>query len=100
MIVIGMGLGWVGYALAWRGFALVKGWNLSTGQIISPTKYYKGAWPPPLAPDTAIFPTGKAASTTGDTSSPAPSTKPGAAICPPGYYKPLNSGKCVKIATD
>jgi hypothetical protein len=53
-----MGLAWFGYALLWRGYSMVRGYDLSNSDIISPTHYYKGAWPPPPAGNATIFPTG------------------------------------------
>lgn len=63
MIVVGFGLGWIGYTLLVTGYSWVKGYDLSFSQIASPTNYYKGTWPPPLAPDTVIIPNGTAATT-------------------------------------
>jgi hypothetical protein len=61
VIVVGMGLGWVGYALAWYGYSLVKGYDLTFMQLVSPGKFYTGKWPPPAASPDAIFPGGKTA---------------------------------------
>jgi hypothetical protein len=60
MIVVGMGLGWVGYALAWYGYSLVKGYDLTFMQLVSPARFYTGAWPPAAANPDVIFPGGKA----------------------------------------
>ena len=59
MIPIGFGLAWFGYALAFWGHALVKGYNLSFAQVVSPVSFYRGAWPPPDATNTVLFPDGK-----------------------------------------
>jgi hypothetical protein len=64
VIVVGFALGWVGYVAFTWGYSLVKGYDLSFSEIASPTNYYKGKWPPPLAPNTVIIPNGQAASAT------------------------------------
>jgi hypothetical protein len=67
MLVLGFGVAWFGYGLVVYGHALVKGYNLSFGEVFSPTSFYKGTWPPSQAPNTVIFPTGLG-------SAPAPTT--------------------------
>jgi hypothetical protein len=61
MVAIGMGLAFVSYSLGLWGYSLVRGYNLSAKQIISPTGPYTGKWPPPLAGNTVIIPNGSAA---------------------------------------
>jgi hypothetical protein len=56
VIIIGFGLGWLGYGLLFYGVSLVKGYDLSFSEVFSPKSYYKGSWPPAAAPDTSIFP--------------------------------------------
>ena len=63
MVPIGFGLFWVGYALSTWGYFLVRGYNLSPKQIISPVGFYTGKWPPPKAGNTVIIPNGSAADT-------------------------------------
>jgi hypothetical protein len=65
MIPVGFALAWIGYAIGFYGRALVKGWNISFTQVASPTSYYKGAWPPPMATNTTVFPSGKASDNAG-----------------------------------
>jgi hypothetical protein len=60
VIIIGFGLAWAGYSLVFYGLSLVHGYDLSFTQVFSPVSYYKGTWPPALAPDTSIFPGQKA----------------------------------------
>jgi hypothetical protein len=69
MLVIGFGLGWLGYGLAFWGYSMVKGYNLSFSDVFSPGSYYKGTWPPALAPDTVLIPNGKAGASTAGTTS-------------------------------
>jgi hypothetical protein len=60
MLVIGFSLSWIGYTLGFWGHSLIKGYNLSFKQIASPSSYYKGSWPPPLAGNSVIIPDGTA----------------------------------------
>jgi hypothetical protein len=53
---IGMGLGWLGYSLGLWGWSLLRGYNVTLGQLMSPTHPYAGAWPPPLLPNTQTLP--------------------------------------------
>jgi hypothetical protein len=62
VIFIGFGLVWFGYSTMFWGYSLVKGYNLSLKQIVSPASYYTGTWPPKLAGNTVIIPDGTAAS--------------------------------------
>ena len=58
-----MGLVWLGYGLGLYGYSLIKGYDLSAGQVFSPVSYYRGKWPPPLVSDpTVIIPAGRPAS--------------------------------------
>jgi len=63
MVVIGFGLAFVSYTFGLYGWSLVRGYNLTLKQLISPTAFYTGTWPPPKAGNTDIFPTGKASDT-------------------------------------
>lgn len=56
MPAIGMGLGWLGYALGLWGWSLLRGYNVTLGQLMSPIHPYAGAWPPALLPDTQTLP--------------------------------------------
>lgn len=64
MIAIPLLLIWAGYAAGFWGVSLLKGWNLSLKQIISPAGYYAGKWPPAQAGNTVIIPDGTQASLT------------------------------------
>jgi hypothetical protein len=48
VIVVGFALAWTSYTAMFWGYSLVKGYNLTLGQIVSP-KAYTGTWPPPAA---------------------------------------------------
>jgi hypothetical protein len=104
VIVIGMGLGWVGYAMLFYGYSLVKGYDLSFSQVVSPKNYYKGSWPPAPAGNAVIFPSGKTvnastASTNATTHNVAGNTTPSpGGTCPPGYTYNPKSKKCVPPA--
>jgi hypothetical protein len=101
VIVIGIGITWLGYAIFMRGYTMVKGYNLSLGDLLSPSDYYKGKWPPPTAPDTVIFPTGKGGGGTASTSSTSSTTTQVGVIppskghvCPDGFDYNPKTGKC------
>jgi hypothetical protein len=53
---IGMGLGWLGYALGLWGWSLLRGYNVTLGQLMSPLHPYAGTWPPALLPNTQTLP--------------------------------------------
>jgi len=59
VIAFGFGLGWAGYSIALWGYCLVKGYDVTLGQLINPVNRYTGSWPPPPAPNTVILPTGR-----------------------------------------
>lgn len=60
MVAVGMLLVWGGYSVSLWGWSLLRGYNVTFGQLVSPTHPYgsgKGQkWPPPQLPDTQIFP--------------------------------------------
>ena len=58
MVWLGFGLGWMGYAVGLYGYALVRGYNLTLAQMVSPAKWYQGKWPPAAAGNEQILPTG------------------------------------------
>lgn len=100
-----MALGWAGYALMWRGYSMVRGYDLSNSDIISPTHYYKGAWPPPPAGNATIFPTGSTdnagastAATNATTHNAGGTTPPTKGACPPGYTYNPKTKLCVPPA--
>ena len=61
MIAIGFGLAWVSYSLGLWGYSLIKGYNLGAKQIVSPTGFYSGKWPPAMAGNLQIIPDGSQA---------------------------------------
>src|SRR5215472_5131127 len=58
MVVIGFGLAFVSYTFGLYGWTLVRGYNITLKQLVSPTQFYTGKWPPGPAGNTEIFPTG------------------------------------------
>lgn len=64
MVGLGFGLAWIAYTGMIWGVSLLKGWDLSLGEIASIGHPYSGTWPPPIAPNTVVFPTGQAATKT------------------------------------
>jgi hypothetical protein len=79
MLPVGMLLMWAGYSVSLWGWCLIRGYDVTLGQLMSPTHPYgsgKGqAWPPPLMSPDVIFPGGR---NTGA------SAAPGAATSAPG----------------
>lgn len=74
MLPVGMLLSWAGYSLGLWGWCLIRGYDVTLGQLMSPTHPYgsgKGqTWPPPLMSPNVIFP-GK------NTGASAPAAAPG-----------------------
>jgi hypothetical protein len=87
-----------GYGTGLMGYSLVRGYDMTLGSFWNPV--HPGKWNTSLYTGTSVFPDGKTQGTSASSGSPTPNTTPGQAICPPGYYMPLNSTKCVKIAAD
>jgi hypothetical protein len=78
MLPVGMLLTWAGYSVSLWGWCLIRGYNVTLGQLMSPTHPYgsgKGqAWPPPLMSPDQIFPgknTGESAPATAAAGKPA-----------------------------
>lgn len=56
---------WLGYSLSLEGWCLWRDYDLTLGQLMSPTHPYSGAWPPALIPAGQTWPGGTSSSTTG-----------------------------------
>lgn len=101
MVALGFALIWGGYALGLWGWCLVRDYDVTFGQLVSPTHPYGSGqnepWPPATMPPTQLWPGAQAAST-----SPPPAASPGGqpdkqGNCPPGQ---LNiGGKCMDTLT-
>jgi hypothetical protein len=63
MVAAGMGLLWAGYALGLFGWCLLRDYDVTFGQLVSPVHPYAGAWPPAKIPASQIWP-GKAPAAT------------------------------------
>jgi hypothetical protein len=63
MVWLGFGIAWAGYTAGLYGYSLIRGYNLSLAQMVSPVHWYAGKWPPQPAGNTEIIPTGKQSST-------------------------------------
>lgn len=72
MVAAGMGLLWAGYAVSLWGWCLLRDYDLTFGQLVSPTHPYAGKWPPAKIPPSQIWP-GKAPSASSSTGT---ATKP------------------------
>jgi len=64
--VLGVGFGalWAGYAVASWGYLLIKGYNISFREWVSPLHPYQGPWPPAKIPAGFIFPHAAGSTTT------------------------------------
>lgn len=57
MLAIGFAIALAGYAVGFKGFSLLQGWDLPFTQMINPLHWYQGPWPPPHIPDTQVLAT-------------------------------------------
>ena len=100
MVAIGMLLIWGGYSLSLWGWCLIRDYDVTFGQLVSPTHPYmtgKGdTWPPRALPPTQIWPGKQAPSAAGSGGAAAGGGTPApdkSGKCPPGF---LNvGGKCL-----
>lgn len=78
MLAVGMLLGWAGYSVSLWGWCLIRGYDVTLGQLMSPTHPYgsgKGqTWPPPLMGPDVIFPGGRSGKSSSSASSSASSS--------------------------
>jgi len=94
VLAVGMLVVWSGYSVGLWGWCLLRGYNVTLGQLMSPVHPYgsaKGqAWPPPLISSGSIFPSSSSAAGAAPPSSSSP--PPAAAAPAPGtanpYYPP------------
>jgi hypothetical protein len=59
MLFLGMGITWAGYAVMSYGYVLIKGWNITFREWVSPLNTYQ--WPPsganpPTIPQGRVWP--------------------------------------------
>ena len=47
---------WAAYAVGSWGYCLVKGYDVSFREWVSPLSPYSGKWPPPLIPEGKLWP--------------------------------------------
>ena len=63
MLAAGMLIMWTGYSVSLWGWCLLRGYDVTLGQLMSPAHPYgsgKGQkWPPPLMGSDVIFPGGR-----------------------------------------
>ena len=53
---------WAGYGVGLWGWCLVRDYDVTLGQLFSPTHPYSGAWPPAAIPSGQTWPGAPAAS--------------------------------------
>jgi len=63
MVAVAFLLTWAGYALGDFGWCLFRDYDVTLGQLMSPTHPYAGPWPPPKIPAGQIWPGGQAVQT-------------------------------------
>jgi hypothetical protein len=60
MVALGMGIVWAGWALGLYGFCLIRGYDVTLGQLVNPVNIYSGGWPPPFINDPSVILPGQA----------------------------------------
>jgi hypothetical protein len=69
MVAVGFLLLWGGYGTGLFGWCLLRDYDVTLGQLMSPFHPYAGPWPPATIPASQIWPGGAPASSTGSGSS-------------------------------
>jgi len=92
MLAAGMLIVWTGYSLTLWGWCLIRGYDVTLGQLMSPMHPYgsgKGQpWPPKPIGDDVVFPGGRAASAAANANArAAPPAAPSNKL--PGTNRPL-----------
>lgn len=67
MVAVGMGLLWATYTVMLYGYTLVRGYDITLVQMAKPGTF-SATWPPPIAPNTELIPSGKSSTAAGGTS--------------------------------
>lgn len=79
MVALGMVIIWGGYSVGLYGWCLVRGYDVTYGQLLSPTHPYGSragqSWPPPPIPVGQVWPSSKGATTETTYTTTAPGTK-------------------------
>ena len=66
MVAVAFALLWAGYSGGSWGWCLLRGYNVTLGQLVSPVHPYHGGWPPGPIPDTQVWPSGRPGGTPAD----------------------------------
>ena len=89
MLAVGMLITWAGYSLTLWGWCLIRGYDVTLGQLMSPAHPYGSGkdqpWPPPLIGPDVIFPGGR------NTGASAPAPGPATPATGPGSQVPAGS---------
>jgi hypothetical protein len=68
VVAVGMLVVWFGYAIDFYGYTLLKGYDVTFGQLVSPAHPYGSGrgqtWPPPIIKAGQVLPTGTGTGTT------------------------------------
>jgi hypothetical protein len=70
---------WLGYSLGLEGWCLWRDYDLTLGQLMSPTHPYSGTWPPAPIPAGQIWPGGAPGSGSADSGTAPAQSKPAVA---------------------
>jgi hypothetical protein len=70
---------WGGYSVGLWGWCLFRDYDVTFGQLVSPTHPYSGAWPPAKIPAGQTWPGGTSSSSTAGAAPAASSSKPATA---------------------
>ena len=73
MVAVAFALVWAGYSTSLWGWCLLRDYDLTFGQLVSPVHPYSGAWPPAKIPSGQIWPAGSTTTTTQHAAQAAPS---------------------------
>jgi hypothetical protein len=92
MLPVGMILVWAGYSVGLWGWCLIRGYDVTLGQLMSPAHPYgsgKGqAWPPPVMSPSQIFPGGRNTGASAPGAAPGPGSRSSSAGTPSGKLGP------------
>lgn len=72
MVAVGFLLIWAGYSTGLWGWCLLRDYDLSMGQLMSPFHPYAGPWPPAKIGDDVIWPGSRSAPAPGPAAGPSP----------------------------
>lgn len=85
MVAVGFLLVWAGYSVGLWGWCLLRDYDVTLGQLMSPFHPYNGKWPPAPIGDDVIWPGGRTPASSGSGGQGQAATTPGGiTVNPPG----------------